>query len=501
LCPSSDAFSKWSDGHGFCYSCNGYVPPHGKNLNDYTYEFLPWRGVDAKSFEQYGVKTRIDSSGKPISISYPYLSYSKVRSLEDKKFWTEGQTSPGLFGWDKFSPGQSKYCFITEGELDAISLWQTLAVPCYSVSSSSAAVRDIMVVRSEITNYERVYLAFDADTAGRTAVRNVARLMDSNKVYDVRFTEYKDANGYVEAGKAYELRQLCWASAKYLPEELTSRLSDFRKILSEEPKWGVPYPFPTLNEMTYGIRTGESVLITAREGVGKTEVMHTILHSILKGTTANVGGLFLEESNKRTLEAIAGIELGKPVHLPDCRTLPEEKAAAVERVVGSDDRLFIYKYNGISDPDDVLGLIRLLVAGYQCRYVLFDLINVVSGNDRQADERRNLDYLVNKLELMAVELDFALIFVSHVNDNGETRGSRYIAKAANIRIDLDRDIKANSTRTYITLSKNRYSSKTGYAGCIEFDPVSYTLKESKVADNDNIRDTQLLFEENKIKAA
>lgn len=418
-----------------------------------------------------------------MAIGYPYgNSYTKWRSLDKKEFWIEGQASPGLFGWDKFTPGQSKYCFITEGELDAISLWEVVQVPCYSISGSSAGVRDILAVRSEISNYERVYLAFDADTHGRDAVRAVARLIDPHKVFDVRFTEFKDANGYVEAGKRNELRQVCWAAGKYLPEELTSRLSDFREILKEEPKWGVPYPFKTLNELTYGIRTGESVLITAREGVGKTEVMHTILHKILKETTANVGGLFLEESNKRTLEALAGIELQKPVHLPNCDALPEEKAEALERVVGGDDRFYLYKYNGIADPDDVLGLIRLLVAGYQCKYIMFDLINVVSGNDRESDERRNLDYLMSKLELMAVELDFALIIVSHVNDNGETRGSRYIAKAANIRIDLDRDVQAGSKRTYIKISKNRYASKTGPAGYVEFDTITYTLKEDLLND-------------------
>lgn len=440
--------------------------------------------MSAHAYERYGAVSRIDGSGRPIAISYPYLSYSKVRSLEEKKFWIEGQASPGLFGWDKFTPGQSKYCFITEGELDAISLWEVLQVPCYSISGSTAASRDILAVRSEISNYERVYLCFDADTAGRTAVRNVARLMEPGKIFDVRLTEFKDANAYVEAGRSHELRQACWAASKYLPEELTSKLSDFRKILEEEPKWGVPYPFKTLNELTYGIRTGETVLITALEGVGKTEVMHTILHSILKGTTANVGALFLEESNKRTLEALVGIELQRPVHLPDSGALAQEKADALERVIGSDDRMYLYKYNGLDDPDALLGLIRLLVAGYQCRYVLFDLINVVSCGDRENDERRTLDYITSKLELMAVELDFALIFVSHVNDNGDTRGSRYIAKAANTRIDLYRDVKAGSKRTTITVSKNRYASKTGYAGTIEFDPITYTLKENTLNDTE-----------------
>lgn len=488
LCSSSDAFSRWDDGHGYCFSCNGYEPPQGKH-SDYTYEYLPWRGVSENGYKRYGVLTRINSSGEPVAVGYPYVSgYTKWRSRLEKEFWIEGQAGPGLFGWDKFTPGESKYCFITEGEQDAINLWETVHTPCYSVSSSSSAVRDILAVRSEISNYERVYLAFDSDTPGRNAVRAVARLLEPSKVYDVRFVEFKDATAYCEAGKRNELRQLCWASGKYLPEELTSKLADFRKILSEEPKWGVPYPFKTLNEMTYGIRTGESVLITAKEGVGKTEVMHTILHSILKGTSANVGALFLEEANRRTLESLAGIELGKPVHLPDCGALVEEKADALERVIRSDDRMYLYKYNGIDDPDDVLGLIRLLVAGYQCRYVLFDLINVVVGNNRDQDERRQLDYLMSKLELMAVELDFALIIVSHVNDNGETRGSRYIAKAANIRIDLFRDIQAGSTRTLVTVSKNRYASKTGYAGYIEFDPITYTLKEIEVANDNGLQE-------------
>lgn len=391
-----------------------------------------------------------------------------------------------MFGWDKFTPGSHKFCTICEGELDAISLWQVLHAPCYSVSSSSSAVRDISAVRSEIDNYERVYLAFDADTAGRNAVRDVARLFDHNKIMDVRFVEYKDANEYIQAGKGDELKKIWWSSRKYLPEELTSSLADFRKILSEDPKWGVPYPFPTLNELTYGIRTGESVLITAREGVGKTEVMHTILHSILKGTSANVGALFLEEGNRRTLEALVGIELQKPIHLPDVTSSIEEKSSTLERLLGSDERLFLYKYGGASNPDDILGTIRLLVAGYQCRYILFDLINVVVGGDRTSDERKQLDYLMTKLELMAVELDFALIIVSHVNDDGETRGSRYIAKAANIRIDLKRDIEINSNKMYVTVSKNRYSGQTGPAGTLGFDRISHTLKEIKIADNDNI---------------
>jgi len=43
--------------------------------------------------------------------------------------------------------------------------------------------------------------------------------------------------------------------------------------------------------------------------------------------------------------------------------------------------------------------------------------------------------------MMVKELDFALIVVSHVNDDGLTRGSRNISKIADIRLDLYRILR------------------------------------------------------------
>jgi twinkle protein len=97
------------------------------------------------------------------------------------------------------------------------------------------------------------------------------------------------------------------------------------------------------------------------------------------------------------------------------------------------------------------------------------------------DERRALDYLSTRLEMMVKELNFALILVSHVNDDGRTRGSRYISKIADIRIDAVRDLQASDpvTRntTHLTVSKNRFSGRTGPACRLLFDPQTYTYKE------------------------
>jgi twinkle protein len=105
---------------------------------------------------------------------------------------------------------------------------------------------------------------------------------------------------------------------------------------------------------------------------------------------------------------------------------------------------------------------------------------VVSGLSGE-DERRALDYFSTRLEMMVKELGFGLIFVSHVNDEGKTRGSRYISKICDIRIDLFRDMTnedeavRNTLQTVVAL--NRYSGKTGPADTLIFDQDSYSFKQ------------------------
>lgn len=485
-CDSSDAKCIYEDGHSHCFSCHTtHFSKKDFSLTDYTYEFLPYRGISKETFQKYNSKTKVDLEGKPVAIGYPNRGgFLKIRTLDKKGFYYEGnKTSPGCFGVDFFSAGSHKYVTITEGYEDALSLYQVLRSPVVSVQSASSAGADCAADRAYLNSFERIYLAFDADEPGRNAASNVAKLFDYSKVYEVKFPggKRKDANDYLAAGERDELANLWWNAKKFLPETIISSFSEFDKIIKEQPKVGIPYPFPTLSYMTYGIRTGESVLITAQEGVGKTEVMHSLEYKLLTETKDAVGAIYLEEPKRRHLQALAGIHLRRPVHLPDCGVSDAAVFAAVQEVVKDDDRLHIYSHFGSDDPDVILDTIRFLVSARACRYILLDHITMVVSGLGGGEERQALDYLSTRLEMMVKELDFALIIVSHVNDDGLTRGSRNISKIADIRIDLSRDIKAVDPiirrTTNILVSKNRFCGRTGPAGQLLFDPATYTLKE------------------------
>lgn len=486
-CGSSDAKCTYEDGHSYCFSCLTYTPAKGKqgDVIGFTYEYLPYRGISQDTMRFFDCKTKIDSTGKPVSMGFRYANDAyKIRTLDKKGFYTQGEIGKAyVYGRDKFAASPRRSIIITEGELDALSFYEVLRSPVVSVKSASTAASDLGMERSWLNEYERIYLAFDGDEAGRRAAQAVAKLFDPNKLYDIRFPggSRKDPNDYLRNGERDELAQLFANARRYLPEQIISTFTEFEKVIGETPKSGVAYPWPTLTYMTYGIRTGESVLLTAQEGVGKTEVMHAILHQLLKSTDAAIGSIFLEEPKKRLLQAVAGIDLRRPVHLPDSDVSDAETLEALRRVVQADERLHVYSHFGSDDPEVILDTIRFLVSARLCRYILLDHITMVVSGLGGDNERRALDYLSTRLEMMVKELDFALIVVSHVNDDGLTRGSRNISKIADLRIDLTRDIQSADPivrRTmHLMVSKNRFCGRTGPAGTLLFDPETYTLAE------------------------
>jgi twinkle protein len=463
----------------------------------YTYQYLPHRGLTNATLSFYDIKTKVDPTGRPIADGFIYPNGdTKVRQFDRKEFlWRkvdkpvspdqldDRSKGPGLFGRDKFNAGGHKSIILTEGEYDAASCYQVLHVPAVSVCSSSSASRDVIVDRSFVDSHERIYLAFDNDPPGREALKAVARLFDYNKILVLDFDRRKDANEFLQNGDGDELRNIFANAKKYLPETVVSiNASSIATILAEKPSVGIPYPFPKLSEMTFGMRTGESVLITAPSGVGKTEFMHALEFQLLKETTDAIGAIFLEEPKADHLRTLASIQLQRPVFHPDDGVSLDETTQAVQEACGTDDRLHLYSHFGSDDPDILLDTIRFLVTACSCRWVLLDHISlVVSGIRGESDERRALDYIITRLEMMVKELNFGLILVSHINDNGQTRGSRAIHQLVDIRIDLTRDIESNIVDIFVSKARPPMC-KTGKAGSYVFDPFS--RKYTQVA-NDN----------------
>jgi twinkle protein len=458
------------------------------------YKFHSHRGISQRTFEFYGVYTEF-VEGEPTKIGFKYPNDAiKFREFSEKKFYSQGPMSEaGLFGKDKFDPGSKKSITITEGEYDALSVYEisngnTAAV---SVRSGSSARLDCTRDWDYINSFSRIILAFDADEVGQRAAKEVASLFDFQRVYHVTLNRHKDANAYLQAEEASDFYD-AWAAAKrYAPDNIISTLAEFEESLKEAKEDILAtYPFKQLQEKLYGLHAGEVIVFKGMEGIGKTEIFRAIEHHILSTTKHNVGILHLEEDNGETVKALAGYELQQPCGLPDSNVSNSEILKAVAKLAGpNEDRIHIHSSFDVEDEGGILDNIRFLVSASKCKFIFLDHISwLATGNETDDDERKKLDRISQKLKLLAKELRFCLIMISHVNDEGKTRGSRNITKVANTVIHLDRDVTSSDTplrlSTFLTVEKARLrGAQTGKAGAVILDTSTFTLRDTKVEDD------------------
>jgi KaiC/GvpD/RAD55 family RecA-like ATPase len=443
--------------------------------------------------EFWDVLTKINPDGEPIELGYPYGAEGhKIRRLnpENKrdKYTVRGSIKDApLLGIEKFPPGCAQAITIVEGEGDLLAFTEVFGrkapVVCLKNGAASAR-RDIVNHRDHINSFEKIYLALDGDEAGQNAVRAIAGLFDANKLYHVRFEGGKDPLEFVETGLGEQFKRMWWNSKRFLPDNIKSTFDEFDKVLDEaknEP--GHPWPFDRLSYLTGGIKLGRSYLVSGLEGIGKTEFFHAVENHLLSTTDDNIAIIHIEEPLDENLKRKAGFVLKQPVHFADSTATPNDIKEAYRKLFRRSDRVHFYNHFGSDDPDTILDVVRSLVVVGGCKYVFLDNITFLVTGRTEEDERKTLDYLSSKLEMMVKELKFALVFISHENDFEKTRGSRNISKVADVWINLKRNIEDADpilrNVMALTIKKGRGCRGTGPAGHLVLDTETYILKELK----------------------
>lgn len=507
LCGSSDAATVYEDDKGklfaMCFSCR-----QSEQLEAYheaeTVEkvssneasampglpaAIPSRGITKDTCVRYGVT--VDGG----QVNFPYVGGYKSRLLTEKKFWQTG-TPSGLFGQDKF-PGNGKYVTLVEGEMDALAAYQMLSGKGVVVSirrGAGSAFKDCQEAYEWLDSFEKVKVCFDNDAVGQEAARKVMELF-SHKAMLVRLSRHKDANDYLMNEDAKDFVDAWWKAEPYVPDGIIQGATLWDTINQPHTAADVLYPFGKLNALTYGIRKGELVMVTAGSGLGKSQFLREIAWQILCKTKDNIGCLFLEESTEKTAVGMMSLAANKPLYLPDVEYTDDEYRQAFDATLGT-GRVYLYDHFGSSAIDTLVARVRHMARGLQCGYVILDHISIVVSN-QESDERKALDEVMTKLRTLVQETGIALICVSHLkrpegkgHEEGaavslaQLRGSGAIAQLSDIVIGLERNGQAEDMRerntTRIRVLKNRFCGLTGPAG-----QALYSLETGRMLEDDN----------------
>jgi len=363
--------------------------------------------------------------------------------------------------------------------------------PVVSVHSASTARKDCAEAYEYLNSFDEIVLCFDKDEGkkmsdgslrfpGQEAAKACAELFPPKKVRILTLQKGKDANDYLRAGLGREYDREWWKAPVYTPQGIRLGSELWQEISERKSYETCEYPWKTLNDLTYGIRLSEFVVITADTGIGKTSILKEIEYYLLKNTERSIGLLHLEETNADTGLGLMSVEANKPLHLPDVReqVSSDELKKYYDNTVNS-ERVILFDHFGSNNIEELLAKIRHMVA-LGAKYIVLDHLSIVVS-DQSGDERKQLDEVATKLKTMTMELNIAVIAVIHQNRSGQIRGTAGVEQLANIVVKLFRDKESDSpvrrNITKMVVQKNRFCGRTGPASYLKYDTETGRLSE------------------------
>jgi len=515
-CPSSDAYSIYDDGHGWCFSC-GYRSAKLTEINeqpkqrshmdlitdDLVTTPLTKRGIQTDTVKKFKYQQgRFKGKGCQVAnyIKEGRTVAQKIR-FANKDFLFIGDTKNiELYGQWLWRDG-GKQVIVCEGEVDTLTVSQVFGnkYPVVGVPTGAQGAKRAIINNMEwLCKFEHVIFCMDMDEAGQKAAIECAGVLPPNKARVVHLP-LKDANEMLKAGKHKELSNCIWDAKPYQPDGIINGQDLWDLVSTEDKTESKSYPFEGLNKMTQGIRRGEIVTITAGSGIGKSQVVREVAHHLLN-QGESIGYIALEENVKRTALGLMSLAINRPLHLGTEHVTDKELKLAFDNTLGT-GRVYLYDHWGSTETDNLLSKIRYLVKAGSCGYIALDHISICVSGMEGGDERRIIDNLMTNLRSLCEELNVGLILVSHLRrpsgdkgheDGAQTslaqlRGSGAIGQLSDMVIGCERDQQSveHPNTTFLRILKNRWTGQTGICSILNYDTTTGRMAEVAMSEEDN----------------
>ena len=539
-CGSSDALAVYRkpDGShdGYCWSCEQWVSdvygdkdgkPKGKRFGGMTnimteakkqervveiYNTMPVMELTDRAIRQdtaayFDVRVAVDQATgtSPAEHYYPMYKEGNLVGYKIRKCNPKGfsqvllDKEHELFGQHQASYTGSKKLIITEGECDAMAVFQVLkdlakgtdyehlmpAVVSITRGASkegkaTKVINELSKQQTFINKFEEVIVVFDQDEQGKASAEAVAKLWPEK--VKIASLPMKDPNEMLKAGKLQELKKaVVWNADSYKPSGIRT-VASLKEEARKKVTWGKDWPWPTLTKLSFGIREGELIGVGAGVGVGKTSFWHALEEQLIIRNGEKIGVFMLEEPNAKTLKRIAGKIKCKQFHNPEVTYDQVELDSALDEL---DDKILLYDHQEDRTWDTIKLAIRHLVLVEGCKSIVLDPITALTTDFKSSETNDELNRMFGEVSGMAEALGFTLFYSSHLNEpatgtpheeGGRVKLSQFTGSKAMIRwthyiIGLERDTQAEDIDEKNTVTcrvlKDREHGRTG------FFPIKY----------------------------
>lgn len=435
-------------------------------IAEYQTLALPDRKLKKEYLEYFGVKIGVSEQDgiTPVTHYYPYTKDGdvvgyKVRLIENKQMWSVGnQSDVDLFGWDQAIATGAKRLFITEGELDAVALFQIFKEQtrgtqyadfnpaiCSLPHGAGSCSRDLARLAHKLRRFKEVVFVFDNDKAGEKAVADGMVVLPHAMSASL---PAKDANDCLIEGRSKAAHAACMFQAEKPKNSRIVSGRDLHEKAKVAPSFGLSWPWKSVTEATRGVRFGETIYLGAAQKMGKSEVVNELGAHFIKEHGLKVFMAKPEESNQKTYKLVAGKMVGKIFHDPK-KPFDEDAYEKAGAMIG--DNLFLvnlYQHLGWQTLKDD---ITVAAKEHGCKVIMIDPITNLTNGMSAADANVKLQEIAQELSAMALDLDVVIFIFCHLRNpdgglpherggevlSSQFAGSRAMARSCNYMFGLE----------------------------------------------------------------
>lgn len=420
------------------------------NLSDAAVKWFRSRGIGQQTIKDCKITFEIPSVFKNKGDKWVTFNYfhegkrvnRKYRTGKSKKFVQDADSKKVFYGIDDIN-GYDE-CFIVEGEMDKIAMWEAGIVNCISVPNGAGDLNDIFEnCEEELKQIKKFIIAVDNDSAGKQLKENLIHRFGRYNCAEVEFKYGKDANDELMNGGIFKLQEACSNYTEF-PIENVYDYGDLteEQIIAERnkpPKKTLkPYGkrWKGLNDI-FSVVRGQLTIVTGIPSMGKTTLLHDYTLSCIKADDSIIASYYTPESNTKEDHKEQLIEqiVGKPYDTKRQGHASNTEVIEAHRFMKG--RFYGLWVDKMVTIDEVIETFEAQVMRYGANFFVIDAYNKLkkTGNNSINESSQDLAKLTNFAQRRGV----FVFLVAHPRKMVDSDGDMKDARIPNLY-----DVKGNS---------------------------------------------------------
>ncbi|KAL4435105.1 hypothetical protein ABPG74_003598 [Tetrahymena malaccensis] len=418
-----------------------------------------------------------------ISTNACKLIKCKIRGIgsENKRYMRvkPAGSKSGIFGLNTV-PQNAKELVITEGEYDAMAVYQATGLPAVSLPNGASNLP--LEIIECLEKIEKIYLWLDNDEVGRNNRQKIAEKLGVHRTYIVNTLGEKDANDILRQDPSRIIKYIQESST--IPDQNILMFSDLKdlvlhRLLKFEHSQGYrSRRFEFFNETIKGLRRGEMTVLTGPTGSGKTTFLSQLSLDFCAQQVPTLWGSF--EIKNEVLATNMIMQMSGQDLFKNHNKFPYW-AQRFDMIP-----MYFMNFYGSTNLDQIISTIEYSIYKYDIQHVVIDNLQFLLGTQAKGFSKFDLqERAIEAFRQLATKKDIHLTLVIHPKkvDENEDLNISSVFGSAKATQEADNVIIMQNRDKYrvIDIKKNRFNGDIGKKAII-FDKSNKNFYEMSLGE-------------------